>query len=136
MTQFRLSFNSQLLNALALVQYFRLIFNLITAESYEFILLFSGEFIELAVASFKQVNIFEGPLVLGLEVSVEGVHVIEFLFEFEPELDLLLVSLDLLGEFLFDLAPEELLLEFLLLELVLLLLQCVKGVLELFLVVV
>ena len=136
MTQFSLSFYSQLLNALALVQYFRLIFNLITTESYEFILLFSGEFIELTIASFKQVNIFEGPLVLGLEVSVEGVHVIEFLFEFEPELDLLLVSLDLLGEFLFDLAPEELLLEFLLLELILLLLQCVKGVLELFLVVV
>jgi len=84
MTQFSLSFYSQLLDTLALIQYFRLIFNLITAESYEFILLFSGEFIELAVASFEQVYIFEGPLVLGLEVSVESVHVIEFLFEFEP----------------------------------------------------
>lgn len=50
-------------------------------------------------------------------------HIIEFLFKFEPELNLFLVRLDFLGEFFLNLLPEELFFNLLLLKLVLILLE-------------
>lgn len=57
-------------------------------------------------------------------------HVVELLLELEPELHLLLMSLNLLGELFLELLPKELLFQLLLLELVLPLGELVQCLLE------
>ena len=96
----------------------------------ELALLLHHLLVEDRVRSLELEYVLECPLVLALQVPVQRMHVVELLLELEPELHLLLMSLDLLGELFLELLAEELLLQLLLLQLVLPLGKLVQGLLE------
>ena len=53
------------------------------------------------IRAFQLVYIFKGPSILSLQVSMQGMHIIEFRFEFESQLDFFFMGLHVLSEFLF-----------------------------------
>jgi hypothetical protein len=75
------------------------------------------------------IDVFKSALVLTLQISMQGMHVVQLLLKFESQLHLLLMSFNFLGEFFLEFLSEKLLFLLLLLKLILSLGKLIKSLL-------
>lgn len=122
LAEFQVVLLKKLLDTLALVENLWFILDFITSELYQLSLLLTCQGAKLNIIIFEIVNVLQGSLVFGLEITMKGMHVVQFLLEFQSKLDLLFMRLDLFRELFLDFLAEKLFLLLLFLKFIFLLL--------------
>ena len=85
------------------------------------------KFVQARIRGLQLVDVLQGTLILALQISMQGMHVIQLLFKFKSQLHLLFMSFNLLREFFFEFLAQELFLLFLFLQLILPLSEMIQG---------